>query len=186
MSAEHRVAELRALIAHHSERYYVHDSPEITDAEFDALMRELQALEAAHPELRSPDSPTRARRRPAGGGLRAGRAPGADAQPRERVRRGRAPRVPRRASAARSACRRSRRSRTWRSSKIDGVSLALTYERGEAGARRHARRRRRRRERDVERPRHQGDPADAARRVARGPARDSRRGLLPARGVRRA
>jgi DNA ligase (NAD+) len=58
MSAADRVAELRALIAHHSERYYVHDNPEITDAEFDALMRELQALEAEHPELRSPDSPT--------------------------------------------------------------------------------------------------------------------------------
>jgi DNA ligase (NAD+) len=53
-----RVAELRALIAHHNERYYVQDDPEISDAEFDALLRELQALEAAHPELRSPESPT--------------------------------------------------------------------------------------------------------------------------------
>lgn len=58
LTPSERAAKLRAQIAHHSERYYVHDDPEITDAEFDALMRELQALEAAHPELRTPDSPT--------------------------------------------------------------------------------------------------------------------------------
>jgi DNA ligase (NAD+) len=53
-----RIAELRDLIRHHEERYYVHEAPEITDAEFDALMRELVALETAHPELADPDSPT--------------------------------------------------------------------------------------------------------------------------------
>jgi DNA ligase (NAD+) len=53
-----RVAELRRLIRHHEERYYVLDSPEVTDAEFDALMRELSELEQAHPELQDPDSPT--------------------------------------------------------------------------------------------------------------------------------
>jgi DNA ligase (NAD+) len=53
-----RVAELRRLIRHHEERYYVLDSPEITDAEFDALMRELLELEQAHPELQDADSPT--------------------------------------------------------------------------------------------------------------------------------
>lgn len=53
-----RAAELRDLIRHHEEQYYLHDRPEITDAEFDALMRELAALEAAHPELRDPHSPT--------------------------------------------------------------------------------------------------------------------------------
>ncbi len=53
-----RVAELRALIAHHDERYHLLDSPEITDAEYDALKRELLALEAEHPELATPDSPT--------------------------------------------------------------------------------------------------------------------------------
>ena len=58
MSAAKRVDELRALIRHHEERYYVHDHPEISDAEFDALMRELKALEEAHPQLRDPDSPT--------------------------------------------------------------------------------------------------------------------------------
>jgi DNA ligase (NAD+) len=58
MDASDRIAELRATIRHHEERYYVHDSPEITDAEFDALMRELLALEQANPDLADPDSPT--------------------------------------------------------------------------------------------------------------------------------
>lgn len=49
---------LRELINHHNYRYYVLDDPQITDAEYDALMRQLEALERAHPELRTPDSPT--------------------------------------------------------------------------------------------------------------------------------
>src|SRR6185503_5543480 len=53
-----RVAELRAEIRRHEELYYLHDAPEITDAEYDALMRELQALETRHPDLRDPTSPT--------------------------------------------------------------------------------------------------------------------------------
>jgi DNA ligase (NAD+) len=63
-----RVAELRALLERHNELYYVHNQPEISDAEFDALLLELAALERDHPELRSPDSPTlRVGGRPAGG-----------------------------------------------------------------------------------------------------------------------
>lgn len=58
MNPKDRVADLRNRIRHHEERYYVDDSPEITDAEFDTLMRELRALEAEHPDLRDPDSPT--------------------------------------------------------------------------------------------------------------------------------
>ncbi len=54
-----RLADLRARIRHHEERYYVLNDPEISDAEFDALMAELQALEREHPELVTPDSPTR-------------------------------------------------------------------------------------------------------------------------------
>ncbi len=57
-SVEQRLQELRALIRHHDYRYYVLDSPEISDAEYDALYRELSELEAAHPELITPDSPT--------------------------------------------------------------------------------------------------------------------------------
>ncbi|MFN6120357.1 MAG: DNA ligase LigA-related protein, partial [Actinomycetes bacterium] len=53
-----RVAELSALIRHHDERYYGLDAPEISDAEYDELMRELRSLEEANPDLASPDSPT--------------------------------------------------------------------------------------------------------------------------------
>ncbi len=53
-----RVQELHRLLHHHAYRYYVLDAPEIPDAEYDRLFRELQALEAAHPELLTPDSPT--------------------------------------------------------------------------------------------------------------------------------
>jgi len=53
-----RVQELHRLLHHHAHRYYVLDAPEIPDAEYDRLFRELQDLEAAHPELLTPDSPT--------------------------------------------------------------------------------------------------------------------------------
>src|SRR2546427_3627016 len=52
------IEALRAQIRHHLHRYHVLDAPEISDAAFDALMEELRALEAAHPELVTPDSPT--------------------------------------------------------------------------------------------------------------------------------
>jgi DNA ligase (NAD+) len=52
------VEALREQIRYHNYRYYVLDEPIISDAEYDALMRELRALEAAHPELVTPDSPT--------------------------------------------------------------------------------------------------------------------------------
>jgi DNA ligase (NAD+) len=53
-----RVTELRRLIRHHEELYYVANQPEISDAEFDDLMRELLQLEQEHPTLVTPDSPT--------------------------------------------------------------------------------------------------------------------------------
>ncbi|HEY3282320.1 MAG TPA: NAD-dependent DNA ligase LigA, partial [Armatimonadota bacterium] len=53
-----RVRQLRELLDYHSHRYHVLDQPEISDAEYDRLFRELLDLEAAHPELASPDSPT--------------------------------------------------------------------------------------------------------------------------------
>jgi DNA ligase (NAD+) len=52
------IAKLRDELRHHEHLYYVVDSPEITDAEYDALMRRLQAFEEKHPELQAPDSPT--------------------------------------------------------------------------------------------------------------------------------
>lgn len=51
-------ARLRALLNEHAHRYYVLDEPVIPDAEYDRLFQALQAIEAAHPELRTPDSPT--------------------------------------------------------------------------------------------------------------------------------
>ena len=56
-SAE-QIEDLRERIRYHEERYYVLDDPEISDAEFDAFMRQLDELEAAHPELITSDSPT--------------------------------------------------------------------------------------------------------------------------------
>jgi len=53
-----RVEELRSLIRHHDERYHALDDPEIPDAEYDALLVELRQLEAEHPHLATPDSPT--------------------------------------------------------------------------------------------------------------------------------
>jgi len=56
--AAQRAAELRATLNHHAHLYYVLDAPTLPDAEYDRLFQALQALEAAHPELRTPDSPT--------------------------------------------------------------------------------------------------------------------------------
>jgi DNA ligase (NAD+) len=57
-TAKNRVEELRSQIAYHDYRYYTLDSPEVSDSEYDRLMRELKDLEARHPELITPDSPT--------------------------------------------------------------------------------------------------------------------------------
>ena len=58
MTPAARIESLRATLAHHDYRYYVLDDPEVPDAEYDRLMRELRALEAEHPELVTADSPT--------------------------------------------------------------------------------------------------------------------------------
>jgi len=57
-SAAERAAQLREQLQHHAHRYYVHDDPELPDAEYDRLFQELQAIESAHPELLTADSPT--------------------------------------------------------------------------------------------------------------------------------
>jgi DNA ligase (NAD+) len=57
-AARKRVDELRKLIARHDHLYYALDRPEVSDAEYDALMRELRELEVAHADLVIPDSPT--------------------------------------------------------------------------------------------------------------------------------
>jgi DNA ligase (NAD+) len=124
-TAKLRVEELRAEIEHHRYRYHVLDDPEVADAEYDELMRELRALEDRFPELQTPDSPTQT----------VGGAPAALFAPVEH----RAPmlsldnaftleeldawgaRLQRSVGdGARFACE----------LKIDGVACALTYERG--------------------------------------------------------
>src|SRR5438477_8183832 len=56
--AEKRADELRKQLEYHGHRYYVLDDPEISDADYDALLNELRDIEVAHPELLTPDSPT--------------------------------------------------------------------------------------------------------------------------------
>ncbi len=58
LNEQQRLHQLRELLHHHAHLYYVLDAPEIPDAEYDRLFQELQALEAAHPEWVTPDSPT--------------------------------------------------------------------------------------------------------------------------------
>ncbi len=56
--AQKRADELRRLLEHHNYRYYVLDDPEVPDAEYDRLIRELESLESTYPDLVTPDSPT--------------------------------------------------------------------------------------------------------------------------------
>ena len=123
--AKLRVEELRSSIDHHRYRYHVLDDPEVADADYDALMRELEQLEAEFPELQSPDSPTQT----VGGAPAALFAPVTHLAPmrsldnafsfeelhawHQRV-------VKAVGEGARFACE----------LKIDGVACALTYERG--------------------------------------------------------
>ena len=131
MPPAERILELRRLIRHHEERYYVLAAPEISDVDFDALMRELVQLEAAHPELVTPDSPTQR----VGGRVAAGFENVTHAEPMlsldnafshdelrafdERVRRGLAGTVAAGEAPGYVA-----------ELKIDGVSIALTYANG--------------------------------------------------------
>ena len=131
MTPAERIEELRRLIRHHEECYYVLSDPEIADADFDALMRELERLEAKNPDLISDDSPTRR----VGGRAAASFATVEHAQPMlsldnaytedelrafdDRVRRG---------LSARDAA--VEPSGYVAELKIDGVSIALTYARG--------------------------------------------------------
>ncbi len=123
--AKLRVEELRALIDHHRYRYHVIDDPEVSDAEYDELMRELRGLEDAFPELQTPDSPTQT----VGGAVADLFAPVEHRAPMLSLDNAFSfdeldawfQRVERAVGAgARFACEQ----------KIDGVACALTYERG--------------------------------------------------------
>jgi DNA ligase (NAD+) len=126
-----RIDELRRLIRHHEERYYILSDPEIADAEFDALLKELERLESDNPDLITADSPTQR----VGGRVAAGFATVQHAEPMlsldnaynedelrafdDRVRRG----LGLVADAPDKVAYVSEL-------KIDGVSIALTYENG--------------------------------------------------------
>ena len=123
--AKVRVEELREAINHHAYRYHVLDDPEIADAEYDALVRELATLEERFPELVTPDSPTqRVGARPAelfAPVAHRARMYSLDNAFSEEELRAWADRVARGSGAsARWSCE----------LKIDGVAIALTYERG--------------------------------------------------------
>ena len=57
-AASRRAADLRERILRADAQYYEHDAPELSDADYDALLRELRALEETHPDLITPESPT--------------------------------------------------------------------------------------------------------------------------------
>ncbi len=57
-SVKHEIASLREQISQHNYRYYIEDTPSISDYAFDQLQKKLEALEAAHPEFFDPNSPT--------------------------------------------------------------------------------------------------------------------------------
>jgi DNA ligase (NAD+) len=129
VTPEARIDDLRRQIRYHEERYYILNQPEIADAEFDALLRQLQELEAAHPDLVTVDSPTQR----VGGRVAAGFATVEHAEPMlsldnayneeelrafdERVRRGLGPGAPEAIDYVAEL-------------KIDGLSIALTYQDG--------------------------------------------------------
>jgi DNA ligase (NAD+) len=131
VNAAERIEELRSRIRYHEERYFIHDAPEVSDAEFDAFVNELRQLEAAHPDLITPDSPTQR----VGGRVAAGFASVQHAEPMlsldnayseeelrafdERVRRG-----------LTDAGRPLEPLAYVAELKIDGLSMALTYENG--------------------------------------------------------
>ena len=124
--AAQRIAELRERIHHHDYLYYVESRPEVSDAEYDALMRELKALEAEFPDLIAPDSPTQ---RVAGAPIDAfqpGRASRRDALARQRHQ----PDDLREFEARIGRALPGQRFTYVCEPKIDGLGVALLYARG--------------------------------------------------------
>ena len=178
-----RVNELREQLNLHNYRYYVLDSPLISDGEYDALLRELRAIEEERPDLVTPDSPYSAGRRAPVARVPRGPASPADAEPRQRLRRRRSGRVatPRRRPLGDRRLRHGLRAEDRR------PSHRVDLRGGPARARRHPRRRPAGRGRHAQRSHHQLRAAHAARRVAgAGPHRGARRGLHAARRLPRA
>lgn len=129
-----RAEELRKELVHHEHLYYVLDAPEISDAAYDALMNELKRIEAAHPELVTPDSPTQ-------------RVGGKPAEGFRKVRHSRPMLSLDNAYSAEELAEWNRRVHELAGSmpveytaelKLDGLSVALHYEAGNDGAARLA------------------------------------------------
>ena len=134
-AAAARHAELAEQVRRANRLYHEDDAPELTDAEYDALFRELVALETAFPALVTPDSPTqRVGGAPAGRPLPRGPPPAPDAEPLERVQPRRAARVrrprPPGPRAARPPPSRPTGLAYVAELKIDGLAVSLRYERG--------------------------------------------------------
>jgi DNA ligase (NAD+) len=130
-----RAEQLRAELRHHEHLYYVLDAPEISDAEYDALMNELKRIETAHPELVTPDSPTQ-------------RVGGKPAEGFQKVRHSRPMLSLDNAYSAEELAAWDRRARElagllpveyMAELKLDGLSVALHYEASESGGVRLAR-----------------------------------------------
>ena len=122
-----RAAALRAAIDAHNHAYYVLDAPTVSDAEYDRLFRELQALESEYPALATADSPTQRVGAEPAGEFAAGHAPPADAVAQQRLQR--------RAKSRPSTGARARRSASMRieyaaEPKFDGLAISLSYENG--------------------------------------------------------
>ena len=149
-SSERKHAELRALVDElnrHLRLYHAEDAPEISDAEYDALFRELEALERDHPELALAGLADAARRRAARRGLRAGRCTAC------RCSRSTTRWTRRRCAPSTSACAASSTARPVAyvgEPKLDGAGVELVYEHGRLAVGLDARRRARRRGRDRE------------------------------------
>ena len=157
-----KIDALREKIRHHEYRYYVLDDPEISDAEFDKLMNELKRIEAEHPELITPDSPTQR----VGGKPREGFVKAKHSSP----------------MLSLDNAYSEEELRDWERRvhelsgrtdleymcelKLDGMSLALVYTRWSSGTRHHARRWQRWRRRDAECADGALDPAGRLRRTS--------------------
>ena len=163
--AAKEIEALREKIRRHEYLYYVADDPEISDAAFDRLMNQLKELEAAHPELATPDSPTQR----VGGAPREGfqevRHKIPMVQPRQRI----FVRGARRIRPPRARADRTRESRLRRGAQIRRTEPIAHVREGNARSRSHAGRRHHRRGRDAEREDDSLDSADdRARAVEKG------------------
>ncbi len=161
LSPDQQIEELRDLLRHHEHLYYVLDAPEWTDAQYDAAMNRLKALEAQHPELITPDSPTQR----VGGKPKEGFPKVAHSRPMLSLDNAYNPDELRAwADRVQSGLPSNDKPRFVCELKLDGLSLALQYIAGRNGEattlhRRHARRRNHRRRRHHQRPHHPQHPS---------------------------